>query len=184
MTKIFRPWMPVALAAATLGAAYATGALAETVVVNDQVTVRQTDIPRPKGGMLMTDVQKHFGEPRERHPTVGTPPITRWDYENFVVFFEKDRVIDSVVPGAAATPSAPGAAPIPAATPIPAAAPDSLSAPVTVATDVASPAAPPAATPAPSATPGSSSAAPASHDASAPKSSDGNPPLSNVALHP
>jgi hypothetical protein len=32
-----------------------------------------------------------------RHPTVGAPPITRWDYNGFSVVFEKDRVIDSVV---------------------------------------------------------------------------------------
>jgi hypothetical protein len=25
------------------------------------------------------------------------PPITRWDYNNFAVFFEGDRVIDAVV---------------------------------------------------------------------------------------
>ena len=34
-----------------------------------------------------------------RHPTVGQPPITRWDYNGFAVFFEHDRVIDAVVTG-------------------------------------------------------------------------------------
>jgi hypothetical protein len=28
---------------------------------------------------------------------VGAPPITRWDYPNFSVFFEGDRVIHAVV---------------------------------------------------------------------------------------
>jgi hypothetical protein len=28
---------------------------------------------------------------------VGAPPITRWDYAGFSVFFEHDRVIDAVV---------------------------------------------------------------------------------------
>jgi hypothetical protein len=42
-------------------------------------------------------VEKQFGAPAEKHPTVGKPPITRWDYPNFSVFFEGDRVIDSVV---------------------------------------------------------------------------------------
>ncbi len=42
-------------------------------------------------------MEKHFGAPVNRHPTVGAPPITRWDYNGFSVFFEKDRVIDSVV---------------------------------------------------------------------------------------
>jgi hypothetical protein len=114
MTKTSRLWIPVAATTAMLGVAYASGVLAETIVVNDQVSVRQTEIPRPKRGMSMAEVQKSFGEPRERHPTVGTPPITRWDYEHFAVFFEKDLVIDAVVPGDTSPPSA---APIPATTP-------------------------------------------------------------------
>jgi hypothetical protein len=50
-------------------------------------------------------VEQHFGAPVERHPTVsdpgrpGQPPITRWDYTGFSVFFERDKVIDSVVTG-------------------------------------------------------------------------------------
>jgi hypothetical protein len=116
MTRSYRLWAPVAAAAALLGSTYASGVLAETLVVNDQVMVRQTDVARPKRGMSMAQVQKSFGEPRERHATVGTPPITRWDYDHFAVFFEKDLVIDSVVPG---SPSVPAAAPIPAQAPAP-----------------------------------------------------------------
>lgn len=70
---------------------------AETIVVNDQVEVVKSTVPRPTGGMTMEAVEKRFGVPRERHPSVGTPPITRWDYDQFAVFFEKDRVIDAVV---------------------------------------------------------------------------------------
>jgi hypothetical protein len=44
----------------------------------------------------MTEVEKHFGAPTEKHATVGQPPITRWDYAGFSVFFEHDRVIHSV----------------------------------------------------------------------------------------
>jgi hypothetical protein len=29
----------------------------------------------------------------------GQPPITRWDYAGFAVFFEHDRVIDAVATG-------------------------------------------------------------------------------------
>jgi len=42
-------------------------------------------------------VEERFGTPQERHQAVGTPPITRWDYPAFAVFFEKDRVIHAVV---------------------------------------------------------------------------------------
>lgn len=59
----------------------------------------------PAKGSTMTEVKKKFGDPRDKKPTVGGdtpkhPPITRWDYDGFVVIFEKDRVVDAVVPGA------------------------------------------------------------------------------------
>ncbi|MBV9345559.1 MAG: hypothetical protein JO341_01995 [Gammaproteobacteria bacterium] len=85
------------LLALLLGLAFAQGALAETVVVNDQVQVRESQVERPKRGATMGEVEKQFGAPVNRHPTVGQPPITRWDYNGFCVVFEKDRVIDAVV---------------------------------------------------------------------------------------
>ena len=76
-----------------------TGAVAETIVVNDQVQVRESQLQRPKRGITMAEVEKRFGAPVNRHPTVGQPPITRWDYNGFSVFFEHDRVIHAVVTG-------------------------------------------------------------------------------------
>lgn len=78
----------------SLGAASA--ATAETLVVNDQVEVRESAVEKPKRGITMTQVEAKFGAPVTRHEAVGTPPITRWDYAGFSVFFERDRVIDSV----------------------------------------------------------------------------------------
>jgi len=74
-------------------------ALADPIVVNDQVVVRQANFPTPDRGMTMSAVEKKFGQPADRHPTVGQPPITRWDYQGFSVFFERDRVIHSVATG-------------------------------------------------------------------------------------
>jgi hypothetical protein len=74
----------------------ATVASAETLVVNDQVQVRESTTDTPKRGSTMADVEKRFGAPVEKHPTVGKPPITRWDYQGFSVFFEHDRVIHAV----------------------------------------------------------------------------------------
>lgn len=88
----------VALLAVCL-AAGATAALAEPIVVDDQVVVRQASVPVPGRGMTMTAVEKQFGAPADRHPSVGQPPITRWDYQGFSVFFERDRVIHSVATG-------------------------------------------------------------------------------------
>ena len=92
------------LAALLCGCVVASAAVADTVVVNDQVQVRESHADVPKRGLTMNDVEKHFGAPVTRHPAVGgasaqQPPITRWDYGGFSVFFEHDRVIDSVVTG-------------------------------------------------------------------------------------
>lgn len=80
-------------------AAGATVAQAETIVVNDQVAVRESPVERPARGMTMSTVESRFGAPTAKHPTVGQPPITRWDYAGFAVFFEKDRVIHAVATG-------------------------------------------------------------------------------------
>lgn len=106
------------IAALLAGCAIAGSALAETIVVDDQVQVRPSQVETPKRGLTMADVEKRFGAPATRHAAVGGgsphhPPITRWDYSGFAVFFESDRVIDSVVTGADAVPAA--AAPAPAA---------------------------------------------------------------------
>jgi hypothetical protein len=85
------------IAAFLCGCALTGVAIGETMVVNDQVQIRDSSLERPKRGSTMTDVEKHFGAPVTKHPTVGEPPITRWDYNGFSVVFEKDRVIDAVV---------------------------------------------------------------------------------------
>lgn len=91
------------LAALLCGCAAASAALAETIVVDDQVQLRESQIDRPKRGSTMGDVEKRFGAPAARHPTVGQPPITRWDYNGFAVFFEHDRVIHAVATGSEPT---------------------------------------------------------------------------------
>lgn len=90
------------LAALLCGCAAASAAVADTVVVNDKVQVREAQMPVPKRGLTMGEVEKQFGAPVTKHPTVGgasaqQPPITRWDYSGFAVIFERDRVVDSVV---------------------------------------------------------------------------------------
>jgi len=85
-----------ALALAPLWGSLAT---AETIVVDDQVQVVPSNINRPARGATMSTVEAKFGAPQARHDAVGIPPITRWDYAGFSVFFEKDRVIDAVAVG-------------------------------------------------------------------------------------
>jgi hypothetical protein len=57
----------------------------------------------PARGSTMQQVESTFGQPLRRHAPAGGdspahPPITRWDYRAFSVYFERQRVIDSVVP--------------------------------------------------------------------------------------
>jgi len=54
---------------------------------------------RPARGMTMEKVEAKFGAPANRVPAVGEPPISRWEYPGFVVYFEKDRVIHAVATG-------------------------------------------------------------------------------------
>lgn len=87
----------VALAFALVsGLSFAGSALAETIVIDDQVQVRDSTVDKPKRGFSMSQVEAKFGAPVTKHDAVGSPPITRWDYAGFSVFFEHDRVIDSV----------------------------------------------------------------------------------------
>lgn len=51
---------------------------------------------RPKAGMSMAAVESTYGTPSERHGAVGQPPITRWDYPAFSVYFEHETVIHAV----------------------------------------------------------------------------------------
>ncbi|MBV6423888.1 MAG: hypothetical protein NAOJABEB_01698 [Steroidobacteraceae bacterium] len=81
------------------GLALSGVAAAETIVVDGQVAVRATNIERPSRGATMASVEQRFGAPNSKHAAVGEPPITRWDYAHFSVFFERDRVIHAVATG-------------------------------------------------------------------------------------
>lgn len=51
----------------------------------------------PTRGMTMDRVQGRFGAPLGVHGPIGDPPITRWDYDGFVVVFEYRHVVHSVL---------------------------------------------------------------------------------------
>ncbi len=84
------------LLALLLGSTVAV-ASAETIVVNGRVMVAPSSIAHPRRGETMHQVEARFGAPERRYPTVGKPPITRWDYPGFSVFFEFTRVVHTVV---------------------------------------------------------------------------------------
>ena len=51
---------------------------------------------KPTRGMSQESVQANFGAPESTVAAIGDPPISRWVYADFVVFFEYDKVIHSV----------------------------------------------------------------------------------------
>jgi hypothetical protein len=51
---------------------------------------------KPTRGMSQESVQANFGAPQSTTAAVGDPPISRWEYAEFVVFFEHNLVIHSV----------------------------------------------------------------------------------------
>ncbi len=51
----------------------------------------------PENGLSMDQVESRYGSPDHRRSAVGDPPITRWVYRDYSVFFEYDLVIESVL---------------------------------------------------------------------------------------
>jgi len=86
---------PILLLAAVLASGVAG---AETVAVDSGIAVKQSDVATPTRGMTMDQVSSKFGAPATKVPAVGNPPISRWEYPGFVVYFEHEHVIHSVVP--------------------------------------------------------------------------------------
>jgi hypothetical protein len=54
-------------------------------------------VSMPERGSSMQSVEQDFGSPNDVFPAVGSPPITRWRYPEFTVYFEGSHVIHPVV---------------------------------------------------------------------------------------
>ncbi|PBJ82199.1 hypothetical protein CMZ84_13540 [Lysobacteraceae bacterium NML93-0399] len=81
-------------------------ASADTLLVDRAKQPAGTDVPTR--GMSMADVEARFGVPSERlDPRGGEkrqwPTINRWVYPTFTVYFERNRVIDTVANRATAS---------------------------------------------------------------------------------
>ena len=74
-------------------AALAGAALAATSAVSARADQLQIDAPQaapadmPARGMTMDKVQARFGTPSQKLAAIGQPPITRWEYPGFTVYF-------------------------------------------------------------------------------------------------
>ena len=82
-----------AIAAACVGMALAT-AQAQNLQMTSREDSSRAGVP-PRG-TSMAQVEQRFGAPSSRLAAIGQPPITRWVYPSFVVFFEDNVVIHAV----------------------------------------------------------------------------------------
>ncbi len=67
-----------------------------TTAAPDMKPAMKPAMKMPVRGMTMQQVTHDFGAPKEKRAPVGDPPITRWVYPNYTVYFEYKYVIHSV----------------------------------------------------------------------------------------
>ena len=81
----------------------APAAIAGSDVLLVERVEAEAGTPLPARGSSMAQVEARFGAPTRRYPAIGgpgaggrNPPITRWAYPGFSVYFEHDHVVDAV----------------------------------------------------------------------------------------
>lgn len=69
--------------------------LADVLLIEE---VRQSEkMELPENGVSMDEVRARYGEPIGAVAAVGDPPITRWDYDTWSVYFEYETVLFTVL---------------------------------------------------------------------------------------
>ncbi len=71
-------------------------AQAESLVIENINKASAALKERPNRGMSMDTVATKWGEPAAKKAAIGEPPISRWEYSTFVVYFEYGNVIHAV----------------------------------------------------------------------------------------
>jgi hypothetical protein len=72
-----------------------TTALAFAVALVLPLSAPAADLPTH--GMSKAQVRAQFGAPEQIKAAVGQPPISRWLYDDFTVYFENDTALHSVM---------------------------------------------------------------------------------------
>ncbi len=87
-----------ALGLALAGSLMAVGvpAAADTLLIEGVSAATPSAAERPARGTTMARVESRWGAPANREGPVGRPPITRWEYPDFIVFFEHSHVVHAV----------------------------------------------------------------------------------------
>jgi hypothetical protein len=89
----FPHWSTPALAALLASVALSSSVRADELKMTP---APEASAGRPARGMSMDKVEATFGAPARRVPAIGQPPISRWEYPGFVVYFENNFVIHAV----------------------------------------------------------------------------------------
>lgn len=78
----------------SLGATHSVNADEVRVPIGAQ---NKANVETPKKGTSKSQVKNKFGEPNSVSGPVGQPPISKWQYSGFTVYFEYNHVVHSVV---------------------------------------------------------------------------------------
>ena len=70
---------------------------AEVVKVPVSKQKQSQSLTIPPSGITMVEVENSLGRPLIKNKPVGKPPIARWNYGEFTVYFEYDRVLHTVI---------------------------------------------------------------------------------------
>ncbi len=92
--------------ALTLSLSLAAGLLLQAPAQADTLLVDRVQagqVAAPARGQSMSQVEASFGAPQEKQAAVSgpnnrrdNPPITRWVYPTYTVYFENSHVVDTV----------------------------------------------------------------------------------------
>lgn len=80
----------------TLSMVFSSLSYAESVALSVAEQGNQS-VQTPHNGQKKENVEAQFGTPIERVSAVGEPPISKWVYQEFTVYFENDTVLHAVL---------------------------------------------------------------------------------------
>lgn len=68
---------------------------ADVLLIEEVRQVENMNVPA--NGMDKAEVRTQFGDPEKVNAAIGNPPITRWDYGQWSVYFEYNTVLFTVI---------------------------------------------------------------------------------------
>ena len=79
----------------TLLMVLAPAVMADVLLIERSQVMAGMDLPQKS--TTMNQVRSQYGDPISESGPVGNPPITKWEYADFFVYFEHQHVITSVL---------------------------------------------------------------------------------------